>query len=94
VLARAHERVADLITVQEAKAVMGEHAYWLDFEARMGHLHPLVKSEGSFHTYDATFLGEPPDEVRYARYEVEERKRVNDTIKEALERINDSLHEK
>ena len=55
-LARAHERVADLITTQEAKTLLGEHAFWLGLDARLGHIHPLEKREGVFHTYDAMFL--------------------------------------
>ena len=83
VLARAHELLADMITEQEAKAMMGKHAHWLNLDARLGHIHLLEERDGAFHSYDATFLGEPLGEVRYARYELEARRRIYDSMMKA-----------
>jgi hypothetical protein len=82
ILARAHEvlALADPMTESEAKALLGEEAYWLDLDMRLGHIHPLEKSDGAFRAYDATFLGSPSGEVRFARYELEARKRLHESL--------------
>ncbi len=87
ILARAHERLADVITAREATILLGAHGHWLDLDARLGHLHPFEEREGALHTYDATFLGndvtflaEPLRALSYARYEVEARKHSLDTV--------------
>jgi hypothetical protein len=61
ILAPAHERLAEMITEREAKALLGKHSYWMGLDMRMGHIHPLVKGDEdeSFRAYDSTFLGEP-----------------------------------
>jgi hypothetical protein len=83
ILARTHEILADVITEQEAKAMMGEEACWLDLDAPLGHIHPLEKQEdGTFHTYDATYLRRPLGEIRYARYELLARVNTYKSIKQ------------
>lgn len=87
ILARAHVKIAELITVEEAKSVLGDQAFWLSLDGRLGHLHPLVKGENdlSFRTYDSTYLGDPDDyeEVCYAKHEIEESKRRHDAQRSA-----------
>jgi len=81
VVGRAHEILADQIPLQEAEAILGDHAHWLSLDATLGHIHLLEKKEdGTFRAYDATFLGKPLDEVRYDRSEIVERKRIYDQL--------------
>lgn len=80
ILARAHEVLADLMTESEAKALLGKEAQWLDLDVRLGHIHPLEEHDGAFRTHDATFLGSPSGEVRFARYELEARKRLRQSL--------------
>ena len=72
ILTPVHERAADLITPKEAEALAGKnYLSSLSLDARLGHLHPIEKQDGKWHTVDATFLGMPLGEFWYARYEVE-----------------------
>lgn len=78
ILSPAHLLLAEKLTPQEAQAILGDHAYWLSLDARLGHIHPIVQDENEYKTYDATFLGDPPEyhTVFYARHEIEARKRM------------------
>jgi hypothetical protein len=82
ILARAHEVLvlADPMTESEAKVLLGEQGLWLDLDMRLGHIHPLEQRDGVFRAYDATFLGSPSGEVRFARYELEARKRLHESL--------------
>ena len=80
VISIAHEILADMITQREATRLMGEYADWLDLDTRLGNVHPFEETDGKFRAYDATFLGKPPSEIRYARYEVESRKRLYEGV--------------
>jgi len=80
VLARAHEILADQITEKEAEAIVGRYSS-LSLDATLGHIHLLeLGDDGLFHTYDATFLGKPYREIRYARFEIEARKPIYDMM--------------
>ncbi len=81
IVASAHEKVADVIAESEARALLEQHGLWLHLDAKLGHIHCLEEDESGLHTYDATFLGMPPlGKVWYAKYEIEARKKVYDSI--------------
>jgi hypothetical protein len=87
VLFAAHLRCADLLTREQAEAILGEHKVWLDLAVRQGHIHPLVRTDDQeWRGYDATYLGLPDEwyEVRYARYEIQALRAQYDKEREIL----------
>jgi hypothetical protein len=88
ILSRAHVILADVITEDEAKALLGEHAGWLDLDAALGHIHPLKEQEdGTLCAYDSTFLGKPFGTVKYARHEIEARKQTHQHVWQTLQDV-------
>ena len=87
ILDRAHVVLADMITEQEAKSLLGPQDDWLSLDTRLGYVHVLVQeTDGHYRTYAATYLGDPAPlytTVRYARHEIEALKQVR-TKKEGV----------
>lgn len=80
ILSRAHLALADPITEQEAKSILGIYHVMLDDDISQGYYHPLVQKNGTYSTHDGMRLGKPTGKVCYARYEIEARKRRYDEI--------------